>query len=52
MSAELESGLDTLVGPKGVKLSGGQIQRSATARMFIRNAELNVFRRPFQCPRC
>ncbi|MEM7331867.1 MAG: ABC transporter ATP-binding protein [Chloroflexota bacterium] len=41
--AELEAGLDTLVGPKGVKLSGGQIQRSATARMFIRNAELNVF---------
>ncbi len=40
---ELEAGLDTLVGPKGVKLSGGQIQRSATARMFARNAELYVF---------
>jgi ATP-binding cassette subfamily B protein len=40
---ELESGLDTLVGPKGVKLSGGQIQRSATARMFVRNPELLVF---------
>lgn len=40
---ELEAGLDTLVGPKGVRLSGGQLQRSATARMFIRQAELNVF---------
>ncbi|MCA9998466.1 MAG: ABC transporter ATP-binding protein, partial [Anaerolineales bacterium] len=41
--AELENGLDTLVGPKGVKLSGGQIQRTATARMFVRQAELMVF---------
>ncbi len=41
--AELEDGLDTLVGPRGVKLSGGQIQRSAAARMFVREAELLVF---------
>ena len=34
--ADLEAGLDTVVGPKGVKLSGGQIQRSAAARMFLR----------------
>lgn len=40
---ELEAGLDTMVGPKGVKLSGGQIQRSATARMFARDAELYLF---------
>ncbi len=40
---QLENGLDTKVGPKGVKLSGGQIQRSATARMFLRDAELYVF---------
>lgn len=40
---ELEAGMDTLVGPKGVRLSGGQIQRSATARMFARNAELYLF---------
>jgi ATP-binding cassette subfamily B protein len=40
---ELEKGLDTMIGPKGVKLSGGQVQRSATARMFARNAELLVF---------
>lgn len=39
----LTDGLDTMVGPKGVRLSGGQIQRSATARMFVREAELNVF---------
>ena len=39
----LETGLDTLVGPKGVKLSGGQIQRSAAARMFLRDPELLVF---------
>lgn len=41
--ADLEKGLDTLVGPKGVKLSGGQIQRSAAARMFVRQPELLVF---------
>lgn len=40
---ELEAGLDTMVGPKGVKLSGGQVQRSATARMFARDAELYLF---------
>ena len=39
----LEDGLDTIVGPRGVKLSGGQIQRTAAARMFIREADLLVF---------
>jgi ATP-binding cassette subfamily B protein len=39
----LEKGLDTLVGPKGVRLSGGQMQRSAAARMFLRDPELLVF---------
>ena len=39
----LENGLDTIVGPRGVKLSGGQIQRAAAARMFIRQADLLVF---------
>ena len=39
----LESGLDTLVGTRGVKLSGGQVQRSSAARMFLRGAELLVF---------
>ena len=41
--ALLGQGLDTVVGPRGVKLSGGQIQRAAAARMFVRQAELLVF---------
>jgi ATP-binding cassette subfamily B protein len=40
--AELDGGLDTLVGPRGVKLSGGQVQRAAAARMFVRTPELLV----------
>ncbi len=39
---ELENGLDTLIGTRGVKLSGGQVQRAAAARMFVRDAELFV----------
>ena len=39
----LERGLDTVVGPRGVKLSGGQVQRTAAARMFVRKPELFVF---------
>jgi ATP-binding cassette subfamily B protein len=38
----LEHGLDTLVGPRGVKLSGGQLQRAAAARMLARPADLLV----------
>jgi ATP-binding cassette subfamily B protein len=41
--AAMEIGLDTLIGPKGVRLSGGQVQRAAAARMFVRDAELLVF---------
>lgn len=40
---ELEDGLDTVIGAKGVKLSGGQAHRAAAARMLIRDAELLVF---------
>jgi ATP-binding cassette, subfamily B, bacterial len=40
---ELEAGLDTMVGARGVKLSGGQAQRTAAARMFVRQPELLVF---------
>jgi ATP-binding cassette subfamily B protein len=40
---EFDQGLETRVGPKGVKLSGGQIQRTAAARMFVRDPELLVF---------
>lgn len=38
----LEHGLDTLVGPRGVRLSGGQVQRTAAARMCVREPELLV----------
>jgi ATP-binding cassette subfamily B protein len=41
--ATLEAGLDTVVGPRGVRLSGGQVQRTAAARMFVRDAELLLF---------
>lgn len=39
----LEHGLATMVGARGVKLSGGQVQRSAAARMLATEAELLVF---------
>ncbi len=39
----MSEGLATMVGPMGVRLSGGQIQRSATARMFVRRPDLLVF---------
>jgi len=38
----LEAGLETSVGAHGVKLSGGQAQRTAAARMLVRGAELLV----------
>ncbi len=38
-----EAGVETLVGTRGVRLSGGQVQRAAAARMFVREAELLVF---------
>jgi ATP-binding cassette subfamily B protein len=41
--AAMPDGLDTMVGSRGVRLSGGQIQRTAAARMFVRDAELMVF---------
>jgi ATP-binding cassette subfamily B protein len=41
--ANMEHGLETLVGPRGVRLSGGQMQRTAAARMFVRRPELLVF---------
>jgi ATP-binding cassette, subfamily B, bacterial len=41
--ADMGAGLDTLVGPRGVRLSGGQVQRTAAARMFVRQPELLIF---------
>ena len=40
---QMEQGLETLVGPRGVRLSGGQVQRASAARMFARHADLMVF---------
>lgn len=39
----MPDGLDTLIGPLGMRLSGGQVQRTAAARMFVRDPELLVF---------
>ncbi|HKV84178.1 MAG TPA: ABC transporter ATP-binding protein [Ktedonobacterales bacterium] len=41
--AEMDGGLATIVGPRGVRLSGGQMQRVAAARMFVREPELLIF---------
>lgn len=40
---QLEHGLNTVIGPRGIRLSGGQAQRTAAARMFVREPELLVF---------
>ncbi|WP_219836897.1 ABC transporter ATP-binding protein [Paenibacillus sp. R14(2021)] len=39
----LENGLETFVGPRGVMLSGGQIQRAATARMLMTQSDVFIF---------
>ena len=41
--AGMMDGPNTVVGPRGVRLSGGQMQRAAAARMFVRRPELLVF---------
>jgi ATP-binding cassette subfamily B protein len=40
--AVLDRGLETVIGPRGVRLSGGQVQRTATARALVRAPELLV----------
>jgi ATP-binding cassette subfamily B protein len=40
--AVMPDGLATVVGPRGVRLSGGQVQRSAAARALVRRPELLV----------
>jgi len=39
---DLAQGLDTIVGSRGVRLSGGQVQRVAAARAFVREPDLLV----------
>ncbi|HEX2578123.1 MAG TPA: ABC transporter ATP-binding protein, partial [Aquihabitans sp.] len=39
---EMPHGAATMVGPKGVRLSGGQVQRAAAARALVRQPELLV----------
>jgi ABC-type multidrug transport system fused ATPase/permease subunit len=41
--AMMPDGLNTQIGSRGMRLSGGQIQRVAAARMLIRQPELLVF---------
>ena len=41
--AVLEDGVETMVGTRGAKLSGGQVQRASAARMFARGADLLIF---------
>jgi len=40
--AGMPDGLNTIIGPKGVRLSGGQMQRVAATRMFVRQPQLLV----------
>jgi ATP-binding cassette subfamily B protein len=39
---EMPAGLDTILGPRGVRLSGGQLQRAAAARALLRDTDLLV----------
>ncbi|AFZ33128.1 Xenobiotic-transporting ATPase [Gloeocapsa sp. PCC 7428] len=41
--ATMPEGLETVIGNKGMRLSGGQLQRAAAARMFVHQPELLVF---------
>jgi ATP-binding cassette subfamily B protein len=40
--AEMPDGLDTVVGSRGVRLSGGQVQRATAARALVRTPDLLV----------
>lgn len=45
-SDNLKDGLQTLVGERGYGLSGGQVQRIAVARAFLKNAEIILLDEP------
>lgn len=40
--AAMPGGLETVVGPRGVRLSGGQVQRATAARALVRDPDLLV----------
>jgi ABC-type multidrug transport system fused ATPase/permease subunit len=43
---ELPSGLDTVIGERGVKISGGQRQRMALARAFLKDSKIVILDEP------
>ena len=46
--SKLPQGIDTHVGEKGVKISGGQLQRIGIARAIYKNSEILIFGRVYK----